>query len=161
LTEQTQPKQQNNNHDSSKVCHIEETVNIGFSGVRKHTSFRCDSKLWKEFKKVCKKNGLSTCNVLEKLILGFIFGLQTRVAQPTTLTVVVDAPRVVKRVRRRQLIFEDEVGEGEGCWYCGRESVGRFRYVKTGRVYPLCSFHAGEFLNGKTWVEVWEGEGDE
>ena len=30
--------------DSSVVCYKEIEVNIGFSGVRKHTSIRCDSK---------------------------------------------------------------------------------------------------------------------
>jgi hypothetical protein len=106
--------------DSSEVCHNELEVNIGFSGVRKHTSIRCDRKLWKTFKTVTKNNGLSTCDILEKLILGFCIGYSTRVAQPTTINVIVDAPRVVRRVRRRQLVFEDEVQENfydrYGCW---------------------------------------------
>ena len=106
--------------DSSVVCHNELTVNIGLSGVRKHTSIRCDTKIWNTFKNVCKKNGLSTCDILEKLILGFSVGYSTRVAQPTTINVVVDAPRIVKRVRRRQLIVENEVEQNfydaHGCW---------------------------------------------
>ena len=106
--------------DSSVVCHNELTVNIGFSGVRKHTSIRCDSNLWKTFKNVCENNGLSTCDILEKLILGFSVGYSTRVAQPTTINVVVDAPRIVKRVRRRQLIVQNEVEhnfyDSRGSW---------------------------------------------
>ena len=106
--------------DSSVVCHNELEVNIGFSGVRKHTSIRCDSKLWKTFKNVCENNGLSTCDILEKLILGFSVGYSTRVAQPTTINVIVDAPRIVKRVRRRQLIVENEIEQNfydsHGSW---------------------------------------------
>ena len=102
------------------MCPEELDVNISFSGIRKHTSIRCDSKLWKTFKTVCKTNGLSTCDIIEKLILGFSVGYSTRVAQPTTINVVVDAPRVVRRVRRRQLVFEDEIQENYydryGCW---------------------------------------------
>jgi hypothetical protein len=84
-------------------------VNFRFSGFRKHTSVRIDSNLWKEFVKACKNNGFSTCDCLEKLILGFLVGINQMCHKPTTLTVVVDAPRVVKRVRRRQLVFDDEV----------------------------------------------------
>jgi len=60
------------------------------------------------FLSVCKKNGISTCDVLEKLILGFVVGYSSRVAQPTTIYVTVDAPRIVKRIRRRQLVYESE-----------------------------------------------------
>jgi len=103
------------NKDSSTLCHKGYVVNVGLAGVRKHTSVRIDVKLWKEFKKVCKNNGLSTCDILEKLILGFLTGFKYGVAQSTTINVVVDAPRVVKRVRRRQLVFEDEVVERFPC----------------------------------------------
>ena len=132
-------------------------MNVGFSGVRKHTSIRCDSKLWESFKKVCKNNGLSTCDVLEKLILGFVVGYSTRVAQPTTIYVTVDAPRVVKRVRRRQLVFEDEVFVEEvrrpRCFFCRREAVGRFRFKPSGAVVALCSVHAEEFKYNYELVE--------
>ena len=66
--------------DSSEVCHKPVEVKVGFSGVRKHTSFRCDSFLWKEFVKVCKNEGLSTCDCLEKLILGWLSGFKYGVA---------------------------------------------------------------------------------
>ena len=89
--------------DSSVVCHIR------LSGKRKHTSIRCDEAIWEAFKQLCRANGLSTCDILEKLIIGFTIGLETRVAQPTTINVIVDAPRIIKRVRRRQLVIEDEI----------------------------------------------------
>jgi len=143
--------------DSSIVCHNELEINVGFSGVRKHTSIRCDSKLWESFKKVCKNNGLSTCDVLEKLILGFVVGYSTRVAQPTTIYVTVDAPRVVKRVRRRQLVFEDEVVvcEARGC---RRPAEFRF-YHCNGNVYNLCGKHVEEYREFAVKVEPL-GSGD-
>lgn len=94
--------------ESMRVCHI------GLSGVRKHTSFRCDTAIWEAFKRLCSANGLSTCDILEKLLIGFCVGFETRVAQPNTITVVVDAPRIVKRVRRRQIIFENEISTNNG-----------------------------------------------
>jgi hypothetical protein len=152
-TSSQKPKQPN---DSSENVAQSGSVDFRFSGVRKHTSIRCDSNLWKEFKSVCKSNGFSTCNELEKLILGFLVGVREMCHKPTTIDVVVDAPRVVKRVRRRQLVFENEVDvvEGDVCVYCGREAVGVFRYRRTGKEYSLCGFHAKEFLAGKTWEVV-------
>jgi len=118
--------------DSSQVCHIK------LSGVRKHTSIRCDETIWKAFKTLCSANGLSTCDILEKLLIGFCYGFQMRVAQSTTIYVVVDAPRVVKRVRRRQLVYESEI-----------EEVGSRRCCVMG-----CSKSAFEHLvdvDGKEW----------
>ena len=159
-----QPKNNTNNatkqtqtSDSSIVCPNELEINVGFSGVRRHTSIRCDSKLWESFKKVCKKNGLSTCDVLEKLILGFVVGYSTRVAQPTTIYVTVDAPRVVKRVRRRQLVFEDEfvVCDARGC-----RQPAEFRfYHSNGNVYNLCGKHVEEYREFAVKVEPL-GSGD-
>ncbi|MEM3616795.1 MAG: hypothetical protein QXZ02_06475 [Candidatus Bathyarchaeia archaeon] len=94
--------------DSTQVCHI------CLSGVRKHTSFRCDTAIWEAFKRLCFANGLSTCDILEKLLIGFCVGFETRVAQSTTINVIVDAPRVIKRVRRRQLVYEGEVSADYG-----------------------------------------------
>jgi hypothetical protein len=137
--------------DSSEVCHKPLEVKVGFSGVRKHTSFRCDSFLWKEFVKVCKNEGLSTCDCLEKLILGWLTGFKYGVAHSATIHVSVDAPRIVKRVRRRKLVFEGENCEidFERCHFCGKASVGKFRYKPTGKVYGLCGFHAGEFVSSR------------
>jgi len=59
-----------------------------------------------------RANGLSSCDILEKLLIGFCVGYEyyaKRVAQPTTINVIVDAPRIIKRVRRRQLVIEDEI----------------------------------------------------
>ena len=143
-------------NSSDDVAHVR-FVNFRFSGVRKHTSIRCDSNLWKTFVEVCKKNGLSTCDVLEKLILGFLVGINEMCHKPTTIYVTVDAPRVVKRVRRRQLVFEDEVFVEEvrrpRCFFCRREAVGRFRFKPSGAVVNLCRVHAEEFKYNYELVE--------
>ena len=103
----------NTQDDSSQVCYIRA------SGVRKHTSFRCDSGLWEAFKKLCSANGLSTCEILERLILGVCVGLSAkteRVAQPTTINVYAEIPKFVKRVRRARVEYVDERVESR--FYC-------------------------------------------
>jgi hypothetical protein len=103
----------NTQDDSSQVCYIRA------SGVRKHTSFRCDSGLWEAFKKLCSANGLSTCEILERLILGVCVGLSAkteRVAQPTTINVYAEIPKFVRRVRRARVEYVDEREER---FFCG------------------------------------------
>lgn len=141
-------------------------VRYCLSGVRKHTSVRCDSLLWENFMRVCKVNGWSTCDVLEKLILGFVGGVDA--AKPSgvpTLVVQVDAPRIVKRVRRRQLVFEDEVSvsgasvEDEKklkCYFqgCGRDVVGEAVSVANGMRVLVCEHHREELRNHPKWKVV-------
>ena len=138
--------------DSSVVCHI------GLSGKRKHTSIRCDEAIWEAFKQLCRANGLSTCDILEKLLIGFTIGLQTRVAQPTTIYVVVDAPRVVKRVRRRQLVYQDEVKEevvntrNEPRCFCGKiPAVGRYKHLSSGIEKDVCGYHSKQLSKRPDW----------
>jgi hypothetical protein len=112
LSQTTEHQTDNTQDDSSQVCYIRA------SGVRKHTSFRCDSGLWEAFKKLCLANGLSTCEVLERLILGVCVGLSAkteRVAQPTTINVYAEIPKFVKRVRRARVEYVDEREER---FYC-------------------------------------------
>jgi hypothetical protein len=92
------------------------------------------------------------------MLIGVCIGLEARVAHSTTINVVVDAPRVVKRVRRRQVIFEDEVetAEGELCHFCLKDNrrlsaVAKFRYKPDGVIFPLCSFHAEEQASNPKW----------
>jgi hypothetical protein len=112
-TTEHQNQTYNTQDDSSQVCYIRA------SGVRKHTSFRCDSGLWDAFKKLCLANGLSTCEILERLILGVCVGLSAkteRVAQPTTINVYAEIPKFVKRVRRARVEYVDEREER---FFCG------------------------------------------
>lgn len=147
------------NDDNSKSVAQSESANFHFSGVRKHTSIRCDSNLWKAFKSVCKNNGFSTCNELEKLILGYLVGVSRMCHKPTTINVVVDAPRIIKRVRRRQLTFEDEINSEVSkssvakltCDFCSREPVvASFRHL-SGIKKRACDFHANVLRNHSKW----------
>jgi len=133
-----------------------------FSGVRKHTSIRCDSFLWAGFKSACDSNGFTTCDVLEKLILGFLVGVDHVCATPTSLVVQVDAPRIVKRVRRRSVYFEDEVEVSEeavtardvqeeiSCHFCKRGAVGLAESVQGSRVF-VCDVHQRELQGHEKW----------
>jgi len=114
MTTEQDTEHQNQTDDSSQVCYIRA------SGVRKHTSFRCDSGLWNAFKRLCSANGLSTCEILERLILGVCVGLTAkteRVAHPTTINVYAEIPKFVKRVRRAKVEYVDERVE-DSRFYC-------------------------------------------
>jgi hypothetical protein len=113
MTTEQDTEHQNQTDDSSQVCYIRA------SGVRKHTSFRCDSGLWEAFKKLCSANGLSTCEILERLILGVCVGLSAkteRVAHPTTINVYCEIPKFVRRVRRARVEYVDERVEDSGVY---------------------------------------------
>ena len=135
--------------DNSVVCHIR------LSGRRKHTSIRCDEAIWEAFKQLCRANGLSTCDILEKLLIGFTIGLETRVAQPTTINVIVDAPRIVKRVRRRQLVIKDEITV---CGFRGCEEPAVGSGVWRGKKeFLLCEKHLLEAESkGQEWKIIKE-----
>lgn len=130
------------------------------SGVRRKTSIRCDGLLWKNFVERCREEGLSSCGVVEKLLLGWLVGVQS--GRVPEMTVVVDAPRIVKRVRRRQLVFEDEVsvsGVGAGadvgkpvCYFrgCDGEVVGQAVF-EGGKPVFVCVRHYEELRVHPKW----------
>jgi len=91
--------------DSSKVYYI------GASGVRKPTTIRIDMGLWEAFKKTLSQKGLSTCEILEKIILGLTVGIKAseeHVIHPTTINVYAEIPKFVRRVRRAKVEYVDE-----------------------------------------------------
>jgi len=105
----------NSNSDSFTEVHVRP------SGVRKPVGIRVDTGLWEAFKRVLRAQGLSTCEVIEKFIVGYMGALSVKVHSSQTIYVVVDYPKVVKRVRRRQLVFEDEVDVYESV--VGRDGI--------------------------------------
>jgi len=101
-------------------------------------------------KRFCRRNGLSICHITEALWTAFLYGVNEKIELVNqSPTIELTLVRDVKRVRR----YAVEV-DGEGCLYCGRVAVGRFRYLKTREVFPLCSFHANEFVDGRVWGMV-------
>jgi hypothetical protein len=137
--EQTENKKLSNDSKTSDVTYI--------SVHDSRLTVRINSKLKEAFLKHCRAKGLSACHISEALIYGYLKGfydkLDLDVKSPTiNLTLVRD----VKRVRRYAV--EEET---DRCHFCSNPSVGMFKFVKTGLVYPLCSFHASEFVDGKVW----------
>ena len=149
------------------VAHVTDSVPIGeqkklltycLSGVRKHTSVRCDSLLWRNFKAACQTEGLSTCRVLEKLLLGWLVGVSS--GRVPNVTVNVDMPRIVKRVRRRQVYFEDEVSEEVSedvqsvvkCGFCDKEAVGSAVHRESGKKVFVCGYHKGCLSEHPKWL---------
>lgn len=149
-------------------AHVSETAPIGgqqellkycLSGVRRHTSIRCDGLLWSNFKERCRVEGLSTCRVLEKLMLGWLVGVES--GRSPIVTVQVDMPRVVKRVRRRQLVFEDEVevtevpaeSEQPTCFICGGRAVGEAVH-ECGKRFLVCEKHLEELRLHPKWEVI-------
>jgi len=127
----------------------QELLKYCLSGVRRVTTIRCDSLLWKNFKEVCQREGLSTCRVLEKLILAWSVGVGY--SRAPVVTVNVDMPRIVKRVRRRQLFFADEVSVEEisagdkqsdvFCSFCDKPAVGYAEHKESGKKVFVCEYH--------------------
>jgi hypothetical protein len=111
---QQDTQNQNQTDDSSKRYYIRP------SGVRKPTSIRVDTGLWEAFKRTLSQKGLSTCEILEKIILGLTVGIKAseeHVIRPTTINVYCEIPKFVRRVRRARVEYVDERVEDK--FYCG------------------------------------------
>ena len=83
-------------------------VHISRSGRRIPVGIRVDSGLWEAFKKALSANGLSTCEILEHVILGLTVGLTVKVHSSKTINVYAEIPKYVKRVRRAKVEYVDE-----------------------------------------------------
>jgi hypothetical protein len=126
-------------------------VNLRLDGPRETVSFKCNRKLWKAFVSEIKAEGLSVCHVLEPYVLAY---LTSKVYLSSTIKPLRIENLVVERAVRRVRRYGVEAEISEGCRFCGGETVGQFRYVKTGEIYPLCRFHSQEFVDSKTWSVV-------
>jgi len=137
---------------------------VGIWGNRRVTmSFRVDEGLKKRFLPFTKRVFGSVCLPLESLMAGILSTVveseKFGVYPGTTVPLKFDVEKIVieRNLRpRRKLELVDEAGvvEGSICIYCDKVSCGLFRYRKTGEVFPLCIFHAGEFLNRGMWEAV-------
>jgi len=142
-----------------KACFSEELVKDLFCGEMTHLSFDCPKTLRDTFKTECKRNGLSVCHLLRNFMTSFIIASRLKACFPNTMSVPyvnvenlvtpVFVKGMVRRVKEVES-FEVEVDRGR-CWYCGKSSVGMFRYVPTLKDYPLCAFHSRELLNSGKW----------
>lgn len=127
-------------------------------------TLRINSELKKAFIGHCKAKGLSVCHILEGLIYGYLRGfydkIELDVKSPTiNLTLVRD----VKRIRRyaREVIDEKDV-KADKCRFCNKAPIGKFIYQPTEKQYPLCEYHAQEFVTSRgNWKAVRENDSKE
>jgi predicted DNA binding CopG/RHH family protein len=111
---QTPNNQHNTQNQQDKDSFTE--VHVARSGRRVPVGIRIDSGLWEAFKKTLSANGLSTCEILEHLILGLTVGLTVKVHSGKTINVYAEIPKFVKRVRRARVEYVDEREER---FFCG------------------------------------------
>jgi hypothetical protein len=120
-------------------------------------TLRINSELKKAFIEHCRAKGLSVCHILEGLIYGYLRGfydkIELDVKSPTiNLTLVRD----VKRVRRyaKEAVEEKDVNVDK-CRFCNKAPIGNFVYQPTAKQYPLCEYHAKEFVTSRgSWRGV-------
>lgn len=145
----------------------ETSVYVSPSGVRVPFSIRIDSGIKRAWMQFVLDKGLSSCEIVEKTLLGIMHGYQAPVYANHTINVIVDFPRIVKRVRRRQLYFEDEVesveispGEEQSeisCSFCDKEAVGMATHLENGKKVFVCEYHRKCLGEHPKW-EVLENE---
>ena len=143
----------------SKTSDVSEEIRVTEHDDR--ITMRINSGLKRVIIRHCRAKGLSTCHINDALWVGYLRGwnekIELDVKSPTiNLSVVRDVKRP-----RRYFVEEEETEEFshdglELCHYCrkrgiSRVAVDRFRYVPTGKVYPLCQMHAEELLITTAW----------
>jgi hypothetical protein len=108
------PNNQNQTYNTQDDSFTE--VHVCRSGRRVPVGIRVDSGLWEAFKKALSANGLSTCEILEHVILGLTVGLTVKVHSGKTINVYAEIPKYVRRVRRAKVEYVDEREER---FFCG------------------------------------------
>ena len=123
------------------------------SGVREPIAVRIDTGVYKRFKPISKRLYGSTCRAVETYMISLIEVAEKGVhISNTDKPISIEKIVIERNLRpRRNLELAQAEQEKAKCHYCSRLPVGEFVYLKTGEKFPLCRFHAGEFVNEKTW----------
>jgi hypothetical protein len=120
-------------------------------------SVRIRPEIKEALKQYCSRNGLSICHVFEGLVTGFLEGVNQKIEfvnKSPTLNV-----SVVREVKRPRRYAKEEVIESGRCRYCGKGTVGIYTFIATGEKYPLCAFHAREFVSSRgNWRKANNGD---
>lgn len=156
-----QQKQAKDSIAGSMLSNVAEELGLEdlFHGEITHLSFDCPKNLREAFKEEVKRNSSSVCKELQKYQLSYIVASRIKKhAFGNTISKLVDVPVTIEnlnfsqyvqsRVRRYGEAGKEEQGK---CHFCSKSPVGEFVYIKTGEKFPLCKFHAAEFVNEKTW----------
>lgn len=115
------PTQQNTEHSIAKA---DIRTRVG----RRRVSFRCDPKVWKDFKLLLSAQGDTICHILEGLICAYTYPqvlTKNHVRSSPTMHVDLTVVREVKRVRRQKPLsdkidFEDG-GSFKSCNICDKQ----------------------------------------
>jgi hypothetical protein len=144
----------------TKVHFLEGRVPSYVTGEREPITVRIDRCVYKEYKPLAKHIYGSTCKAVETHMISLIEVAKTGVYFSHTEKAINIEKIVIERnlgKERRHLRDQEsgselsEVEKGR-CWFCGKRSIGLFRYRVDGRVLGLCGFHSDEFVNRQgTW----------
>ena len=123
-------------------------------------TLRINSELKEAFIRHCRAKGISVCHILEGLIYGYLRGFYDKIELDVkSLTINLTLVRDVKRVRRYAKVVDEGYSEVDKCQFCSKAPIGDFVYKPTGKQYPLCEYHAGEFVTSRgSWRMVREGD---
>ena len=91
---------------------------------------------------------------------GFYDKIELDVKSPTiNLTLVRD----VKRIRRyAKEVVEEKHYNVDKCRFCNKAPIGNFVYQPTEKQYPLCEYHAREFVTSRgNWRAFRENDSKE
>ena len=155
-TQTTNSQTQTQHPDSITNVHFSgKGVPAYVSGRREPIAIRIDTGVYKTFKPLSKRLYGSTCKAVETFMIGLIEVAKTGVHFSNTEKAINIEKIVIERNlgRERRHLRDQESGSGCAevntgrCWFCGKRSIGLFRYRVDGRVFGLCAFHGDEFVN--------------
>jgi len=146
--------QPQSNQNTNQTTDSKTKVYQRLHGGRSVVSIRVKPELKEALKSFCKAKGLSLCHITEGLWTAFLYGVGQKIELVNQgNTIELTLVRDVKRFRRYAI---EEVRFEERCHFCKRDSVDKFRYIKTGEVFGLCGFHAKEMLESLNWESVYD-----
>lgn len=157
-----------NHADSKTGVRPSRRHGVGIWGNPRVTmTIRVDEGLKKAFKPFAQRVFNSVCLPIECFMAGllsaFVKAEEHGVHPGSTVKIDVDTIKIERFMRsRRRLEFLDGDVEGDLCYYCLKDhmgkkaAVGKFRYLKSGEVFGLCGFHARCMVDTGNWelVEV-------
>lgn len=152
-TKDKTPDKAKQHNDSNTKVHFSDYVNERWKHAKREPrTIRQNDKLYSEFKPIAQRLYGSVCRAIESFEAAVVIATEQKVHfSNTERPINIERIVIERNLRSRRKLELAEDDEELRCHYCSNVAVGMFRYVKTHEVYPLCGFHAEEFLNGKAW----------
>ena len=125
-------------------------------------SVRIDKRLKKDATRVLKAVYGSTCNGIETFLAGLVAtyeqqGISGVYPRNTSIGQIVIERNLRERRKVETVTYEASEKVSVKCHFCSSDSVGEFRYLKTGDVYPLCGPHGKALVDSGIWGIVSDG----